>query len=1693
MPLSTVDPRRWKEKEIAQTEAQRVRRELEGLHQRLESAGHPVEKRTPKLHPLLWILRQLQRPEAALLNVVREVTAPSGGATPNTFDPLQAFWRGLSLQESPVGKDIAQDVGISSEPMFNLKLGPINFSPSPAGVAGLGLDIMNPLDPLHYVKFGGVRLPSLGGETPHALLTKAFGGDIADDIFTSLTPQVAENIRGDTVGELISEVMKRAERAGIQQGINVEGLGQRLVEGMQAQGLKVGSRVMPLPRKAFEVSFLNPYAHKTIAKATIPGSEQFMSLMSGLGSRVMKTQLGQAAGRMFSTKFVPEGAKGNVLERMVRRPLYRQAAEGIVGELPVVAEAGHTVADVLFRLGPGSIKDETVQALEKAGEAILTKAFSDEVRKVGLDEVRKVVSKFLQEELPTSGATADEFITHLRELVPNILEEVKPREVFEQAVMQRLFKGQNPLRLIPEAIQGIDLGLWNEDTVKDLLSKANLVYGRVVDMGFELGRETMKPVAEGFKRLYREEGATEWLDTPPVSGKPTQYVDVPESTQASTVTTKRLYGSEGSDRFYEDLDKARKASGNKKLQYIELTEDQYKQLTKVEPWQQTFDQFMQRDDLGDLVVSENLKRLHEHKARVQGLDQVSFDLAEDYLKKLEGVISPLQRDVYERALQKLYDGDFAGATELTETLLSRAHDEYLAVAPVLEKHRAYQGLVQKAVDEGKPVPEYVVNSYKLDPTETDYTHLGPESGPTFKTAQGSTYEVIGNTTKRDKSFHIGHQSRGPQPQSAVTAYVDQSIGNEIAGWLGNNPSKTPYRFVISGGKLKLVSKNVDKIDDWVQKINAGLQTDPAVGLVPIEGFKPDGRGILEQLHVGNPIIEFHGGGPTATPYPQGVSITPDLAQQVQAYKPWLGEQAPTAAPTSSYQVSDELAQQAKPYVEQGYYGAVDRQTDPEESARSIMLKLMGGKPESKLAPIRGGQAYQEIMSGLQRMSGRSKVREQLFMEDLSSRIFKGISKDDRKLVMQGALYKDIYDQLPEKLRGAVDEFRKWHLEVAQVYQKLGTGFTPLEVYVPFVITGSPLTRDEAAAIRGLFGTGVKRTKQEIAKALATEAAPHVGGVAFSEKSKQFLVDLLSPSMGEEAAKKAVSTVDIEAMRGQINDLLSSVFGGEASLADNADDLIALIQGMDPFTKRRTTRAIDPAAVNKVLGREWLTEDAAVAMARRGIRAIRGEEAGIFLQGILQKYGLQIKDLSTLGALPPGYAAMKVVRRGSGQVVLEAIGDEMTKSAVAMPMEFAKAFNDWTDLLFNTESKTAFGRFYDGVTRVYKTMAYMWNPGHIPRDLGSNVYNLWLMDVRSTTPYVGAWQLLRHPFEPLQFAQWNGTGDELFKNLRELGLLDSGGVLSEFLQVGQDWTFNIGGEYTQAMRKATRATDNYSRLVGALDRLMKGDTIETAVSTTKKFLFDYGDLTSFEKRWMKRIIPFYTWMRKNIPLQIESVITQPGKLHTVQKYMRAFGGVPSEEEAPDFIREAGGVHLPGEGGGLHVIPNLAYGDLANLPLTLESARDMLGSLNPLIRAPLEMLTNMSLFSGQPLERYAGEQQNLPFAELLEKVGVNLPTVPKRSLGYLLNQIPPLRNVSVLANPEHPRRGARALSIMGGPQMYPDEWVQSAAAYESRDELRALIRYLQDKQIEVPTLSELNQRDQLNLLLRDRIRRRGILGR
>jgi len=153
---------------------------------------------------------------------------------------------------------------------------------------------------------------------------------------------------------------------------------------------------------------------------------------------------------------------------------------------------------------------------------------------------------------------------------------------------------------------------------------------------------------------------------------------------------------------------------------------------------------------------------------------------------------------------------------------------------------------------------------------------------------------------------------------------------------------------------------------------------------------------------------------------------------------------------------------------------------------------------------------------------------------------------------------------------------------------------------------------------------------------------------------------------------------------------------------------------------------------------------------------------------------------------------------------------------------------------------------------------------------------------------------------------------------------------------------------------------------------------TARDSVARALFNYNDITRFERGTMRRLAPFYSWSRKNIPYQVGKLLESPGYALAVS---RAGQGIVTPEQRveerhiPQFVKDSWGIQVSGDGkdAKFMLLGNyLPLADLVKLD-SPESLKDyMINALTPFLKAPIELMMNWNAFFKDKIRKYPGEK-------------------------------------------------------------------------------------------------------------------------
>ncbi len=195
----------------------------------------------------------------------------------------------------------------------------------------------------------------------------------------------------------------------------------------------------------------------------------------------------------------------------------------------------------------------------------------------------------------------------------------------------------------------------------------------------------------------------------------------------------------------------------------------------------------------------------------------------------------------------------------------------------------------------------------------------------------------------------------------------------------------------------------------------------------------------------------------------------------------------------------------------------------------------------------------------------------------------------------------------------------------------------------------------------------------------------------------------------------------------------------------------------------------------------------------------------------------------------------------------------------------------------------------------------------------------------------------------------GKGDEVFRKVIEFGLTNK--VQTKF----NDWA---------------QSSEMFLRMAAYADGVAKYGSKDTAWDQMVSLHFDYQNLSDAEQK-IRRLMPFYTWTRNNVPAQVRALFLQPGKirrfLYAREEFKNAFG---TEEEngwmnqfLPEYVSQVGGfATMIGGGTPLAFMGRLPFDDLERLMTPVVNTKELTQMLGPW-QAGIDILSGMNSTTGQ----------------------------------------------------------------------------------------------------------------------------------
>lgn len=419
----------------------------------------------------------------------------------------------------------------------------------------------------------------------------------------------------------------------------------------------------------------------------------------------------------------------------------------------------------------------------------------------------------------------------------------------------------------------------------------------------------------------------------------------------------------------------------------------------------------------------------------------------------------------------------------------------------------------------------------------------------------------------------------------------------------------------------------------------------------------------------------------------------------------------------------------------------------------------------------------------------------------------------------------------------------------------------------------------------------------------------------------------------------------------------------------------------------------------------------------------------FKNGALDRYATEIAGK---GAKAGGEAAGNIGERIDPDLLK---GTKYAGKKMYGPEEIGTAFKRANELYKSPEETKKFLHSYDQILRLWKTGVTTVNPSHHLGNMIGDAFVNMLGGVDDPADYLRGLKVMRadgdmnvagelgHVSNEEVLSRYHSTGAASgFNNTELVGSTTPGGVAEKVTRPINETMGKLRGltakrEDFMRMANFTHSIRQWAVDNGGVNSYQDLDkAAEYAAGRVRKFNFDFGDITPFESN-VRRVVPFYTYTRKSIPLMLESLALHPGLIGRVPKGINAIqqmlgtdsGHLPISEVVPSYIKDVAGIRVAGEGqnGLLQKLlgtNNAMYVD-PRLPIS-QAAETFTGSPNDVIRKVLgqtvarpavELGTKTSTLTGAPISgsipQYIGQQ--FPISRIASSIIA--PKKPNRVLG------------------------------------------------------------------------------------------------
>lgn len=381
---------------------------------------------------------------------------------------------------------------------------------------------------------------------------------------------------------------------------------------------------------------------------------------------------------------------------------------------------------------------------------------------------------------------------------------------------------------------------------------------------------------------------------------------------------------------------------------------------------------------------------------------------------------------------------------------------------------------------------------------------------------------------------------------------------------------------------------------------------------------------------------------------------------------------------------------------------------------------------------------------------------------------------------------------------------------------------------------------------------------------------------------------------------------------------------------------------------------------------------------RGAKAGRAISSAQFFEAAKQ-FGKWVRGDSPLA--PEGFQFVGAPQLAGVKKIVDPVTGESVLHRLAFEPEVARWIDKYYETISLPRDAHPFLEFYDKWTDEFKAWTLSIFPAYHLRNIFGNLWNNNLAGM-----------------DPVSESRWYWNAKKIQRGEKFSMVTKAGEKLNhvEIMEAAKRWGIFNGGAFTGDIehwfeqearrgiyRKGIRVPadigisvgnyfENNAKLAHFMWQIEKGASFQDAALSVKKYLFDYRDLTDTERALLRRTMPFYTWSRKNIPLQLEALLAHPGRPLGVLKAKNAFetnyDGVPDERFLPDWMIQNFPIRWRknAQGNSEYFLLG-SWLPLADIDKIFDPVRYSLNMLSPILKEPMQQVANKDFFFDREIDQ------------------------------------------------------------------------------------------------------------------------------